>query len=329
MKSLLCLTLAAVGLSAAPLLAQDELFGKLDANKDGLIAEDEVEGEAKVKFDRLLRTADKDGDKKLSKEEFAAGLKQPDQPRQPPEDARGPGRRGGAPADGARLDALFDRTDANSDGKISKDEVPERLQERFGQMLERIGADAANKEQFGRFMAFANQQGRPGEGRPGEGRPGEGRPGMFRPPVVAALDTDGDGELSAAEIEGASKALAKLDKNSDGKLSREELGPPGPMGPLGDRRPGDAPPGAGRGRFGEQFQARLKEADKNGDGKLSKDEVEKADLPPFVSENFARMDRNGDGQLDQDELRPPGQRGRGGERGRPDGERRPDAPRRD
>ena len=326
MKALLWGIIAAVGLSAGPLLAQDEdLFGKLDANKDGFITEGEVEGEGKAKIERLLRTADKDGDKKLSKEEFAAGLKEPEAPRQPLGDTRGAGPRGGEMRD--RLEAAFNRTDANSDGKISKDEVPEAMRERFGQMLERVGADSANKEQYFRFMAVAGVV-QPPAGRRGDGRPGEGRPGMFRPPVVAALDADGDGELSAAEIEGASKALAKLDKNSDGKLSREELGPPGPMGPLGDRRPGDAPPG--RGRFGEQFQARLKEADKNGDGKLSKEEIEKADLPPFLTENFARMDRNSDGLLDQEELRMPGERGRGGQRpGRPDGERRPDAPRRD
>ncbi len=43
-------------------------------------------------------------------------------------------------------------------------------------------------------------------------------------PVVAALDVDGNGEVSAAEIAGAPKALATLDKNKDGKLTGDELG---------------------------------------------------------------------------------------------------------
>ena len=42
---------------------------------------------------------------------------------------------------------------------------------------------------------------------------------------MMALDTDKNGELSAKEIENAARALAKLDKNEDGKLDREELRP--------------------------------------------------------------------------------------------------------
>ena len=44
-------------------------------------------------------------------------------------------------------------------------------------------------------------------------------------PVMAALDADGNGEISAAEIQGAVAALKKLDKNKDGKLTNDELRP--------------------------------------------------------------------------------------------------------
>jgi Ca2+-binding EF-hand superfamily protein len=37
-------------------------------------------------------------------------------------------------------------------------------------------------------------------------------------PLFQALDTDKDGELSAAEIANAPAALKTLDKNKDGKL---------------------------------------------------------------------------------------------------------------
>src|SRR5688572_3354802 len=104
---------AAAGIAAAPLQAQEELFDKLDANKDGFITPDEVDGEAKTKLERLLRTSDKDEDKKLSKDEFAAGLKQPETPRTPVDGAEG--RRPGGPD----AKEFFARVDANKDGKIS------------------------------------------------------------------------------------------------------------------------------------------------------------------------------------------------------------------
>ena len=48
-----------------------------------------------------------------------------------------------------------------------------------------------------------------------------------RPPsvFVEALDADKDGTISSAELENAAAALAKLDRNGDGKLSREETRP--------------------------------------------------------------------------------------------------------
>jgi hypothetical protein len=82
-----------------------------------------------------------------------------------------------------------------------------------------------------------NQRG-PGN-RGNAGRP-QGQEGGFQPlpqglgapmhPLVRALDLDGDGEISAAEIEKASSSLKKADLNQDGKLSGDELRPPRPGG---------------------------------------------------------------------------------------------------
>jgi hypothetical protein len=45
------------------------------------------------------------------------------------------------------------------------------------------------------------------------------------PPLVKALDSDGDGSISSSELANASTSLAKLDKNGDGNLTRDELRP--------------------------------------------------------------------------------------------------------
>ena len=44
-------------------------------------------------------------------------------------------------------------------------------------------------------------------------------------PVLAALDADHDGEISAGEMDRAAAALQKLDRNHDGYLTAEELIP--------------------------------------------------------------------------------------------------------
>jgi hypothetical protein len=83
---------------------------------------------------------------------------------------------------------------------------------------------------------------RPPPGRPpGEGgqfRRGEGFPRM---PLMAALDPNNDGVIDETEIAQASKALKTLDKNSDGKITMEELRPPRPEGGAERRRPEGAP----------------------------------------------------------------------------------------
>jgi predicted O-methyltransferase YrrM len=90
-------------------------------------------------------------------------------------------------------------------------------------------------------------------GAPGGQKLPPGPFGPMRMPVMTALDVNGDGELSAEEIAGASQALSQLDKSGDGKLGREELAPVfagrgGPGGPPG-RGPGPGRPG-GFGGFG-------------------------------------------------------------------------------
>lgn len=55
---------------------------------------------------------------------------------------------------------------------------------------------------------------------------GKGK-GKHHNPLMAALDANGDGVIDAQEIANAPTALKALDKNNDGKITRDELRPGG------------------------------------------------------------------------------------------------------
>ncbi|MEW4530654.1 hypothetical protein [Maioricimonas sp. JC845] len=152
---------------------------------------------------------------------------------------------------------------------------------------------------------------RPEGGRPPGGGPGGGR-GFGPPPnpIMEAMDTDKDGELSAEEIANAAVALKSLDKDKDGKLSREELRPPRGEGGRGFGGRG----GAGGGS--QAFVDRMMAMDANKDGKLSKDEI-----PERMQRIMERADTNKDDVLDKAEIEAMasqfgGRGGRGGQGGR-------------
>ena len=68
----------------------------------------------------------------------------------------------------------------------------------------------------------------------GSHKPSVQRAKASPPLVVATLDANHDGIIDAAEITNASQALKSLDKNADGKLSREELRRPRPPRPASE-----------------------------------------------------------------------------------------------
>ncbi len=149
------------------------------------------------------------------------------------------------------------------------------------------------------------------------------------PPLIAALDANHDGVIDESEIANASAALKALDKNGDGKLTRDELRPAGP-GPKADATGTDNPPpphkrpagpdGAGAGPGGPGGPGGghppgspiMGALDANHDGVIDEAEIANA------SAALKALDKNGDGKLSGDEIHPGGPRGG---KGGPNGDR--------
>jgi len=150
---------------------------------------------------------------------------------------------------------------------------------------------------------------------------------MEASPLLNAIDVNHDGKIDAVELGGAPARLKTLDKNGDGKLTRDEGGlPPGfgrPAGPgpggrggRGDAGRGDAGRGGDAGRAGaagaeerrfevpipgptaDELLATLLAWDKNKDGKLAK-----AEIPERQQGILDRGDTDKNGVLDEAELR--------------------------
>lgn len=141
--------------------------------------------------------------------------------------------------------------------------------------------------------------------------------------LVAALDADHDGTISAAEVRSSPAALGTLDGNGDGRLTPDELRPP-----FGGRHGGDAAFGGRRERgavadrggapaaSADDLTDTLMAFDRNSDGRL-----DRAEVPERFQGLFDRADANKDSALTRDELKQsasatvqdPSGRARGGE----------------
>jgi hypothetical protein len=146
------------------------LMQALDADQDGALSPAEIENAAKA-----LAKLDKNGDGTLSNDELRpAGLPsvggRPAGDAGSPETPRRPGQPGGnGQASGEMLSRLFETRDADKDGKLSGDEIPERMR----QNLERVDANkdgSVDRTEMQQAMSRMQQAG----GRPG-GRPGAER----------------------------------------------------------------------------------------------------------------------------------------------------------
>ena len=100
--------------------------------------------------------------------------------------------------------------DANRDGSLSPSEIADSS-EALGDLDRNGDGMLTRKELLPRLPKDKSKQPPPLPKGPS--------------PLMAALDLDDDGTLSAGEIEDAPLSLVSLDKNEDGTLSRKELHP--------------------------------------------------------------------------------------------------------
>lgn len=306
-----------------------ELFKQFDANSDGKLSKDEIPAAMRERLNPLF---DRLGKQELTLEDFQAV-------RERMREA------GGARPDGSQsrsAEEMFSRLDANSDGKLTADEAPERIRPLVLTVLQRAGKErdgSLTKDEFVKNFPGAEGRGTDaprradGERRPEGDRPiperraeapaadrmpaGERRPaappGEGRGPALFRLaDTNHDGHVSKEEFAKLAELFEQLDRNHDGQLDPQELMgmPPAPPEGMrrGDGRNGDAGRSgdAGRGRDA----GRDAEAGRNGDaGRGGEPAGRDASAPRQEGGRapgafFQRLDRDGDGKISRDEAPP-------------------------
>jgi Ca2+-binding EF-hand superfamily protein len=203
------------------------ILNAIDTNQDGVLSADEI-----AAAPAALRKLDKNGDGKLTRDE--AGIPMNLLP------GRGGGRGGGrgegrgegrGPGEGREqetpapppsaddLTATLMMFDANHNGQLEKSEVPERFQGLF-ERGDTNHDGILTKDEIVALATASRQMKLPP------------RPNRFDVAMLA-LDTNGDGEISAAEIDAAPKTLLVLDKNGDGQITNDEVTPAPGRGPGG------------------------------------------------------------------------------------------------
>ena len=142
---------------------------------------------------------------------------------------------------------IVEALDANHDGVIDSNEIANASAAL--KTLDKNGDGKLTADEFRPPRPNGppgNEQGGPNANQQG-GPQGDRQAGHHRPPplpILQTLDANHDGVIDASEIANASAALKTLDKNGDGKLTKDEFLPPRPKVPPGggDQQGAQDPP---------------------------------------------------------------------------------------
>jgi Ca2+-binding EF-hand superfamily protein len=116
----------------------------------------------------------------------------------------------------ARANQALMMFDANKNGYVEKEEVPEGVQAQFGQ-FEAVDADEDGKAFAGEIAAYLSQQQAALRAQI-HARASDREDALF-----AVLDTNHDERLDSREQEAAAERLASLDRDGDGLVSPEDI----------------------------------------------------------------------------------------------------------